>query len=464
VAAVASGCSRGGKRPHAAEVARVLAERPAWVGGDAFGRSLWDVERRFYAARGRELAWFEDGDATPRADELLKAAGAAERHGLDPASYRIGELEEACKSAKGERIAELDARLTYAFLSYAADLVGARTSPRSVDPLWLPAPSKLDLAQTLRRALDAGKVAAALQALAPAHPQYRALAEALARARKGGRTGEAERIALNLERWRWAPRELGARYILVNVPAYAVRVYEGDRPVLAMRAIVGKPDSPTPLFSDRMTTVVFSPYWNIPEKIRREETLPHLAKDPYYLARNNIEVVTEKGEVLDASALDWSDAAATASVRFRQAPGDDNALGLVKFLFPNDFDVYLHDTPNAELFAREHRALSHGCVRVEKPVELAEYLLADRREWPPERIAEAMHAKVEKQVPLKHQLPVHIVYLTAWVEEDGRLTLTDDPYGLDARQAALRRGEPLPPRRPAAAAPAVRIARASARR
>jgi murein L,D-transpeptidase YcbB/YkuD len=225
------------------------------------------------------------------------------------------------------------------------------------------------------------------------------------------------------------------------VPSYQLQVMEGETPVLAMRVIVGEPDNQTPLFSDEMTYVVFSPFWNIPPDILRNETLPRVARDPSYLDRNNIEVVgTSGGDAIDASAIDWSDEDATRGLRFRQKPGDDNALGLVKFIFPNHFNVYLHDTPGDHLFNKEQRALSHGCIRVEDPVGLAEYVMRDNEKWDPPRIQEAMHAGREQAVTLKRKLPVHIGYWTAWVESDGKtVTYTADPYGIDPKHARLVR-------------------------
>jgi murein L,D-transpeptidase YcbB/YkuD len=206
-----------------------------------------------------------------------------------------------------------------------------------------------------------------------------------------------------------------------------------------MRVITGAPDTPTPLFSDEMTYVVFSPYWNIPESILREETLPRMARDPDFLRRSNIEVVGTSGEgEVDPASIDWSDESATAGLRFRQRPGADNALGLVKFLFPNHFSVYLHDTPGDRLFFREKRALSHGCIRIENPLAMAEYVLRDQPEWTTPRITSAMNARQERAVTLKEKLPVHIGYWTAWVERDGSVTFTEDPYGIDKSHARVR--------------------------
>jgi len=245
----------------------------------------------------------------------------------------------------------------------------------------------------------------------------------------------AAQIELNLERWRWLPEELGDRYILVNVPTFQLEAIEQGKVALAMRIVAGKADeTPTPIFSDDMTEVVFSPYWNVPTSILRKETIPAVLRDPGYLDRNELEVV-HAGHVVSASGVDWSDP--DLNVQIRQRPGAKNSLGLVKFLFPNKFDVYLHDTPAGSLFAKLERDFSHGCVRVEKPVDLARWVLRDQPEWTAPRIDAAMHAGREQHVALERRIPVYIVYATAWVDEEGRLNFRDDLYGHDARQRAM---------------------------
>jgi murein L,D-transpeptidase YcbB/YkuD len=453
------------RQQHADAVRRLTAQAPSWVERTDVGKRLWSVEHKFYEQRNYLPAWIDGDDPTPQLDALLQALANADLHGLDPSRYGVSELmtarrkaDEATfrKSFDHQRVPELDARLTYAFLTHAGDLLGWTRSPRDIDRNWLTTPKKEDLLTHLTKALDGNGVRETLDTLAPAHPQYKGLQAALARYRQegdravvgtSGDTGHdmpvswrLQQIRMNLERWRWVPRDLGERHILINVPAYQMQVIEGEKPVLAMRVIVGQPDWPTPLFSDGMTYVVFSPYWNIPENILREETVPRLVKDPDYLARNNIEVVRGSGkheEILDPSSIDWSETSAVQGVRFRQAPGPDNALGLVKFIFPNHFNVYLHDTPGDALFNKERRALSHGCIRIEKPVELAQYVLADQPQWTAERINTAMSAGQEQSVTLKKALPVHIGYWTAWVGPDGQVAFTEDPYGLDRAHARL---------------------------
>jgi murein L,D-transpeptidase YcbB/YkuD len=241
-------------------------------------------------------------------------------------------------------------------------------------------------------------------------------------------------LELNLERWRWLPRDPGRRFMVVNVPEMRLQVWENGQVPLSMRVIVGKRDTPTPIFNDEMTHIVFSPYWNVPPNIAQEETLPSFLRDPAFLARNNMEVVNASGQVIDPSSIDWMD---PSSFRFRQRPGSDNALGLVKFMFPNKFDVYLHDTPTDSLFGRGARLFSHGCIRVEKPEDLAAYVLRDQPEWTPGRIREAMHAGQERTVKLREPIPVFIGYWTARVTPDGIAQFRKDVYGIDARQSAM---------------------------
>ena len=239
-------------------------------------------------------------------------------------------------------------------------------------------------------------------------------------------------IELNLERWRWLPDPLPARYFIVNVPDFRLEAIENGKPALGMRVVVGAPDNETPIFADQMTHVVFSPYWNVPPGIAKDETIPRAERDPGFLARNNMEVVEASGAVVDPSSVDWSNA---SGLRIRQRPGSGNALGGVKFIFPNNFDVYLHDTNATTLFDRLERGLSHGCVRVEEPHKLAQYVLRDQPEWTPEAIGAAMKSGQEKHVKLQEQIPVYIVYKTAWVH-DGGVRFLKDLYGHDADQAA----------------------------
>ena len=243
-----------------------------------------------------------------------------------------------------------------------------------------------------------------------------------------------QQISLNLERWRWLPADLGQRHVLVNIPEYRLEVWDQGKVPLSMRVVVGKKDTPTPIFADDMTHIVFSPYWNIPTEIAKNETVPRALRDPAFLQRSNMEVLDKAGNVVDPASIDVENVGA---YRIRQRPGSSNALGFVKFMFPNQFNVYLHDTPTDSLFARAVRSFSHGCVRLEQPEQLAQYVLADQPEWTPERIRAAMHSGQERTVKLTGPLPVYLGYWTARISADGILQFRDDLYGVDARQLSM---------------------------
>lgn len=242
-------------------------------------------------------------------------------------------------------------------------------------------------------------------------------------------------IELNLERLRWLPNEFGARYVAVNIPDFQLHAYDEGREVLTMRVIVGDEyDGSTPVFADTMNQVVFRPYWNVPSSIALEEILPLVQRNESYLARNEYEVVPVKGSSpVDPGSVDWNDLDSTNfPYAIRQKPGPGNALGLVKFLFPNRFDIYMHDTPGDHLFARSERALSHGCIRLEHPDKFAEYVLEGMDGWTPDRIEAAMNAKEQRHVKLEQPIPVYILYLTAFARE-GEVHFRPDLYEVDAR-------------------------------
>lgn len=223
-----------------------------------------------------------------------------------------------------------------------------------------------------------------------------------------------QQILVNMDRMRWMPTEPSGGLMLVNIPEFILHVYEGKQKVFDMNVVVGKEGHNTVSFNGDLSTIVFSPYWNVPPSIVRKEILPRMSDA--YLESQEMEVVgTEDG-----------------LPKIRQKPGDKNSLGHVKFLFPNSFNIYFHDTPAKELFKQDKRAYSHGCIRLAEPEKMAEYLLRDQPEWTPDSIEAAMHKDKEQYVKLKKPVPVMITYYTAWVDEAGRLNFRDDIYSHDA--------------------------------
>jgi murein L,D-transpeptidase YcbB/YkuD len=242
-------------------------------------------------------------------------------------------------------------------------------------------------------------------------------------------------MILNMERWRHQAPAFGDRHIVVNIPNYQLNVMEKGQSVLNMRVVVGQPDWQTPIFQSTMTYLVMNPYWVVPEGITHREIIPKMLQNPSYLQNENMEMLSGYGQnmqIINPTNIDWSTVSTrNFPYRFRQRPGSRNALGRIKFKFPNRFHVYMHDTPARALFAKPRRAFSHGCVRLERPADLAAYLLRDDPTWTVERVEKAMQGGQHRYVNLRQPIDVHLIYQTAWVDEDGRVQFRPDIYGLD---------------------------------
>ena len=256
-------------------------------------------------------------------------------------------------------------------------------------------------------------------------------------------------LELTLERWRWVPREYSRPPLVVNLPEFRLRAFNAvNETELEMKLVVGRAyGHQTPVFAAEMNEVIFRPYWNVPRSITRQELLPKIEKDRDYAMHNGYEAVTAREQVIARGTIDDDTLAKLRSgaLALRQVPGPKNSLGLVKFLFPNEYDVYLHDTPATTLFARSRRDFSHGCMRVEKPVALAEWVLRAQNGWTPEKIEEAMHGESPLPVRLARPIPVLVVYATAVALDSGEVRFFDDLYGQDAQiEALLAQGFPRP--------------------
>ena len=239
-------------------------------------------------------------------------------------------------------------------------------------------------------------------------------------------------IIINMERLRWMPDSLPERYILVNIPEYRMHFYEGTADSLSMDVVVGRAANATSIFTGRLSVVSFSPYWNVPQSIIKNEMLPILKRNPGYLTSHHMEVL-KNGEVIDPYSINWSKYSKGVPFDIRQRPGTDCALGLVAFFFPNTFDIYLHDTPAKSFFSENDRAFSHGCIRLSQPEKLAGYIFKNDSTMPADTIRALMDSHVNKKMPVKPSIPVYIVYFTAWVDESGEINFRHDIYGHDAK-------------------------------
>ena len=402
--------------------------------------------KTFYESAGSVSLWLDNGFLSPRGRAILSLAERSEEHGLDPRRYR--KLAEAAETASAET---REAAVSLMAALYARDARGGRINPQQVSRLITATPSLPDTAAVLSELKATSSPATALEAWHPRHAGYLALKAQLAAYRNSDLTSSlspapvgnisaparsarldptADLIA-NMERWRWLPTELGTDHVFVNIPSYSLTLQRGGAVEVATRVVVGKPQTQTPIFSDKIQFLVVNPYWNVPPSIALKEYLPQLQRNPYALQAKGLEVVS-RGRIVDPATVDWANVG--RNVAIRQPPGERNALGHIKFMFPNQHAVYLHDTPSRGLFARETRAYSHGCVRVQDPFRLAEAVLGG--EWTSGRL-KAMVGGGERQIRMSQDLPVHLAYFTTFVDGAGVLHHHADIYGHNRRVKAL---------------------------
>ena len=351
------------------------------------------------------------------ASALFAYIESIDRHGLDAEDYAPAELLRALESGDPQAI---ESRATRSFGLVALDLAIGRVRPGSRGRNYILSdtlpPNKV--AMLIDLAIASGNPASVLERLAPANSQYASLRDALA-ALPADKVSERRQIEVNLERMRWMPRALGDRHLMVNIPEYRLRLMANGREVRSHRVIVGKPQTATTQFTAEVKAVILNPSWHVPQSI--------IAESVGRLVRSTPEVARERGY-----AWRFDNA---ARLQVTQQPGPNNALGQMKLEMTNPFSIYVHDTPNKDLFDRTERALSHGCIRTQDPFDLAETLLSDAG-WTRAMIDEGVAARQTKRVPLASPIPIHIVYLTAVAEADGSVDYLDDPYSLDAAIAA----------------------------
>ena len=408
-----------------------------------------DAIGSFYAARQQRPLWMAEAGWNEAARAVMRRLEQAGEDGLDPAEYPLPAIGPGAAKLSPAELAEAELKLSAHAALYARDARGGRLNPSRLSALLTP---KLELPpadQVLARLASAADPGAALEGFNPAHSGYLALKRKLAefRANRPATTPMVRRrpaielttqaiavlddapvvrptglyanprlesdLIANMERWRWLPADLGERYVAVNIPEFRLRLFAGGRVEHETRVITGKPESPSPVFSGMMEYAIVNPSWYVPPSILKKEFLPKLAEDPGYAERHGYEVIRRGG-----------------AISVRQPPGERNALGFIKFMFPNGHAVYLHDTPNRRLFSTARRALSHGCIRVENPFALADFVLG--QEWTEPRLKRLI-GRGERTIFLPKKLPVHLAYFTLSVDESGELRSFEDIYGHDRR-------------------------------
>ncbi len=410
----------------------------------------------FYKGRNFAPIWTTSGKPAPRAEQAKSFLKGVAADGLDPADYTTPSFADPAKLAADELV------LTNSVVTFARHASIGRVAFTRVSGAVYYDQKAPNPADVLGKIADSTDVRATLNAFNPQAPAYKALKAQLADARSGKteakalmsesakapvrdtkatkaqhdakaaeekpKTASADTIIANMERWRWMPHDLGGTYVMVNIPDYTLKLVQDGKTVWTTKIVVGKPgEHATPLLTETMKYITVNPTWNVPPSIIRNEYLPALARDPGALARIGLQISHNPD----------------GSVRIFQPPGERNALGRIRFNFPNRFLVYQHDTPDKKLFALASRAYSHGCMRVQNPDEYAEALLGvsqPEEKYTAARI-KAMYGTTERTINFKHPIPVYITYQTAFVDDAGKAQARADIYNLDRETLNVLHGD-----------------------
>ena len=441
--------------------------------------------KQFYEERQNEPVWVTPTGFSPAAMAVLAEIARADAWGLDASVFRLPALTQGAELTREQR-AVAEVALSLAVLEYARHARGGRTNPLTLSRNLDRKPQLLDPRSVIEAAASTDSPNAYLRALHPQHPQFERLRQAYLSLKRSdpplveqvvhtkgkGSKGKSKKkrtvakaptgsnlrtLLVNMEQWRWMPEDLGSFYVWVNIPEYTVRVVKAERVIHSERVVVGRASTQTPVFSHEMEQVIFHPYWGVPDSIKTNELLPSLARGNIgVLERQNLRI-SYRGRDINPASVDWTKAD-MRKFHVYQPPGSGNALGIVKFRFPNKHDVYMHDTPSKSLFNESARAFSHGCMRVRDPLKLAELVLAEDRGWTAGRVTAAVQrGPKDNQINLTTKVPVHMTYFTAWVEDDGKLRIYGDVYGHENRIALgvagkahlIKQERPLTPAPPA---------------
>ncbi len=450
----------------------VVAEKPAFTFGadlvarlkslklaDAKLRADRDAAVKVYEARNGAPFWVgEDGFRT-EAIALMNEIRNADSYGLQAAAYKLP-AETWTGKPEVAQVLEAESALSLAALAYARHARGDRIEPTALSKLIDRKAQLYEPTSVLVELGNAEKPDDYLRSLHPAHPQFERLRLKYMAVRTGqslvianapqpvatpdpvpGKSAKKgpvapapltntqleKKLLANLEMWRWMP-DMGTTHIQNNVPEFTTRLVRDGKTVHLERIVTGRPDTPTPIFSDAMSIVVFKPFWNVPESIKWKELQPQLARNPGSLAKAGLRAAYN-GKEVDPASVDWTTTDLRAFHVF-QPPGAGNALGVVKFLFPNKHDVYMHDTPQKPLFEQSARAFSHGCMRVRDPLKFAELLLAHDKGMTRAQVNQlAATGPDNNEIRLSKKVPIHITYFTAHVDDDGTMKTFSDIYG-----------------------------------
>ena len=395
----------------------------------------------FYGSNNPTPLWITDMGLSARGQSALFEIEKANDWGLEAAAFELPSASDLPAGLEDQALAEI--KLDLAILNYARFARGGRLNPREVSGLLDQAPALRDPKMVLTEIAAANAPDAYLQSLHPKHEQFVRLRKALLKMQGEGGEGvkpsanaNIRRLIVNMERWRWMPEHMGPLYVWSNTPEFMLYVIKSGKTIFADKTQVGTSTDPTPVFSTDMTTIVFNPEWIAPGSVLVKDLLPRLRKKNYSILNKYAFSVSYQDKPVNPTKIDW----ARVNIRdytFRQKPGPNSNLGKVKFVMPNRHNVLLHDTFPArrKVFQKSMRAIGYGCVRMERPDRFTEVLLAEDKNWSETDVKELWENSVNSPVDLDHQIPVHLTYFTAVVDDKGKVASFADIYGLDSKLA-----------------------------
>ena len=427
--------------PFAAEISKALAVTPTT-------QTDRETEERaavagFYDARQGAPLWTTNDGLTPKGEALKAELAEAGEWGLDPVDFALpGAVGHS--PASPETMADTETVLTFAAMKYARYARGGRIMHPAADlSSYLDrGPQLIEPAALLRDLASSADIAATLRAFHPHHPQFEKLRQVYLKIRGDSKShkkgvkavsADARRILANMEQWRWMPIDMGETYVWNNIPEFIQRVVHDGQVVRTEKIVAGELSKQTPIFSRPLKKIVFRPKWRVPESIKVREIWPSLLRGGGLMAQYGLQIETKDGQPVPFRSVNW----ATSDIRnyeVIQPPGGKSVLGVVKFSFPNQHTVYMHDTPDKYMFASSQRTYSHGCMRVKNPVQLAQVLLGYDKGWDAAAVeALTRTGPLDNEVLMDHKIPVHITYFTALVAQDGSVKTFRDVYGHERR-------------------------------
>ncbi len=408
----------------------------------------------FYETREDAPVWITDTGFSTSAQAIIGEIGKAGDWGLDARAFDLPNAEDRPSTPEEQAATEL--KLDMAILKYARFAQGGRLTPSRVSKLFDQRPSLRDPKTVLTDLAAAEAPSDTLTSLHPPHEQFKRLQAALVKARASNNTRDTQHIAINMERWRWMPRQLGSLHVWNNVPEFNTRVMKNGKNIYEERTIVGQLKYATPFFSASMRNIVVHPDWTLPPTILKEDIAPNLQKPKTFFGQSNTAIlrhhkirVSYEGKTIDPDKVDWTKVN-IHRYTFTQPSGPANVLGKFKFNFPNKHAIYMHDTPQRGLFSERVRTFSHGCIRVNQPSRLAILLLSEDKGWTARQVDDLVARGENKAIALRRPVPVHLTYFTLTVGDDGRLQTFADIYGLDGRMAPKLFDRPVKFKAPAA--------------